>query len=103
MRTAFTVISGGVLTVGLVLLALWGWQQAGLLADLWGATRPGVAALAVRSAAVAAAAAAQIILLTLVVGRFYPRQTLDEVLRLSAGLVATVALVSTIALALAGR
>ena len=69
-----------------------------------GMSRPYVAKWAVRSAAVAAAAAAQGVLLVAVVGRVYARRgALDDVLRLSALLVFTVATVSAVALGLAGR
>ncbi len=93
---------GALATITLVFLSLWGWRHAAeLVAEH--ATRPYVAAWAVRSAAIAAAASAQAILLTLVVGGIYPRRLSDDVLRVLAGLVGSIALVSAIALGLAGR
>ena len=103
LRTAVSAGFGVVLAVGLLLVALYWWRHAGQIVDGWEPTRPSVAAWAVRSAAVAAAAGAQLVLLTLVTGRLYRRQLLDDMVGLSAGLVATLAMVSAIALALAGR
>lgn len=103
MRTTLTVLSGGLLAAALVLLALWGWQHAIALAELAEPARPAAAVLAVRSAAVAAGALGQLLLLTLVVGRLYPRRLVDEVLRLGAGVIATLAFVGAIALGIAGR
>ena len=98
-----SVMVGAVVTVALMIVALYGWRHAAAIAGDWGASRPYVAAWGVRSGAIALAAGAQVVLLTLVVGRLFPRQLVDEVLRLAAGLVGTVALVSAIALGLAGR
>ena len=98
------VVFGSLVTVALMVAALYAWRHAAELAGDWGASRPYVAALAVRSGAIAMAAGAQVVLLTLVVGRLFARrQLVDEVLRLAAGLVAALALVSAIALGLAGR
>ena len=103
MRDA-TVWTGAFVSVALTVLALWAWQHAAEVAGDGGAARPYVAKWAVRSAAVAAAAAAQGVLLVAVVGRVYARRgALDDVLRLSALLVFTVATVSAVALGLAGR
>ena len=99
----FPVVVGSLVTVGLMFVALYAWRHASVIAGDWEASRPYVAAWAVRSAAIAVAAAAQVILLTVVVGRLYPRQLVDEVLRLTAVLIGTVALVSALALAFAGR
>ena len=88
--------------IGLVVLGLWGWRHAAdIVADH--ASRPYVAAWAVRSAAIAAVAGAQAILLTLVISRLYPRRLVDEICRVLAGLVLSIALVSAIALGLAAR
>ena len=103
MRTTLTVFSGGLVAAGLVLLALWGWQHAIGLAELADPARPGAAVLAVRSAAVAAGALGQLFLLTLVVGRLYPRRGVDDVLRLGAGVVAALAFAGAIVLAITGR
>ena len=95
---------GGIVAVALMVVALWAWQHAAEVASDGGAARPYVAAWAVRSAAVAAAAAAQGVLLVAVVGRVYQRHgPVDAALRLSAAIVFMVALVSAVALGLAGR
>jgi hypothetical protein len=103
---AISLYGGAMGAVALMVLGLWAWQHAAEVAtDTLGSTaQPYVAKWAVRSAAIAAAAAAQAVLLTAVVGRVYGRQgALDAVLRLSALLVFAVALVSAVALGLAGR
>jgi hypothetical protein len=96
-------VIGAVVAVALVVAALWGWGQAWRIAE--DAHRPQVAVWAVRSAALAAAAAAQLLVLTCVVGALYRgrRGAADDVLRALAGLVCTIALVSAVALALAGK
>ena len=92
---------GAIAAVLLVVAALWGWGRAGQIAE--NAHRPLVAVWAVRSGALAALAAAQMLVITCAVGALYRRGPVDEMLRLLAGLVATIALVSAVALALAGR
>ena len=100
---AAAIAAGVLVAVALMVAGLYAWRHASAIAGDWNATRPYIAAWAVRSAAIALASIAQVVLLTLVVGRLYPRQLVDEVLRLAAGLVGTVALVSAVALGLAGR
>lgn len=92
---------GGLVTVVLMVLCLWGWQHASELSREAG--QPYVAKWAVRSAAIAVGAVAQVVLLTSVIGRLYQRQLLDDVLRLSVGVVLAVSLVSALALAVAAR
>jgi hypothetical protein len=77
------------------------WGQA----EHWGAlaSSPGIEIWAARSAAVAFISAAQVVLLTFVVGAVYQRDLFGSVLRLCAGLLCSIALVSAVALALAGR
>ena len=101
MRSIVIGWFGAVTTVGLMVLCLYGWQHASELAGQAG--RPYVAKWAVRSGAIAIGAAAQVILLTLVVGRLYRRQLLDDVLRLTAASVIAVALVTSVALGMAAR
>ena len=101
---AVSLFGGAAVSIALLVLGLWAWQHSAEVASDGGAARPYVAKWAVRSAAVAAAAAAQAILLIAVVGRAYNRHgVLDDVLRLSSILVFAVALVSAVALGLAGR
>jgi hypothetical protein len=93
---------GGIGSVVLVVAALWAWGHAPQLAD--NAHRPEVALWAARCAAVGLATGAQVMLLTLVTGGIYRRRRLsDDVMRLTAALVCTLALVSAAALALAGK
>jgi hypothetical protein len=101
MRNGLTMIIGGTIGVGMMVGALWSWQGALRLSAA--ATRPEIELWAVRSGAIALAALAQAILLTCVVGRVYRRGFPGEMLRLAAGLVGAVALVSAVALGLAGH
>ena len=101
MRAVGLTGLGAVAAVALMVACLWGWQHA---AELSGETsRPYVAKWAVRSGAIALAAVAQVLLLTLVIGRFYARQLVDDVLKLLAGLVFAVSLVTAVALGMAAR
>ena len=97
---AVTTLAGAAAIV-LMVSCLWAWQSAGEFAV--DASRPYVATLAARSAAIALGAAAQVLVLTLVVGRIYRRQLVDDVLKLSAAAVMLVALVGAVALGLAAR
>jgi hypothetical protein len=101
MQGRITIFAGGIVTVGLMLAALWGWQHAEQVVAGW--SRPGVAAWSVRSLAIGLAAGAQIVCLVFVVGRIYRRDLVNEALQLIAGLLCTLALVSAIALGLASR
>jgi hypothetical protein len=87
--------------MALMLLAFWVWGQS----QEWTASmsRPAVAVWAARSAAIAFASAAQVVLLTFVIGAIYQRDLFGNVLRLCAGLLCSISLVSAVALALAGR
>jgi hypothetical protein len=101
MRSIAITGVSGVVAAALMVACLWAWQGAGHFSV--DASRPYVATLAARSAAVALGAAAQVIILTLVVGRMYRRQLVDDVLKLTAAAVMLVALVGAVALALAAR
>ena len=99
--TKVIVGTGSVVGVALMVVCLWVWQQAPHLAA--DADRPDVVLWATRSAAVAAGALAQTVLLVVVVGNLYRARLPDRLLQLvTAGLFAA-ALVSAIALGLAGR
>jgi hypothetical protein len=101
MHSMVVSTSAAVIAAGLVAASLWGWQQAAQLAEQWG--RPDVAEWALRSAAVCIAAVAQLLLATLVVGAYYRRGWFDRLLGAAALAVFGVALVSAVALGLAGR
>jgi len=93
---------GSAVALLLMVTALWAWGRAGWIAA--DATRPDVARWAVRSAAVAAGAIAQLLLLTFIAGRVYRHRNFNsDVARLTMGLVAGIAIVSAVALGLAGR
>ena len=101
MRSIVVSTVAAVMAAGLVAASLWGWQHAARLADDF--ARPDVAEWAVRSAAVGVAAIAQLLLATLVVGAYYRRGRFDRLLGATAVLVLGAALVSAVALGLAGR
>jgi hypothetical protein len=96
-----TIVFGTILTVCLMFVALWGWQHAESLVEAW--AQPALAANAVRCAAIAVMAGAQIVLLWSVVGQIYRSGRFDTVCGLMAAGVCTVAIVSAVTLALAGR
>jgi hypothetical protein len=86
----------------LMVMALWAWGRAGWIAA--DATRPEVARWAVRSGAVSAAAVAQLVLLSFVAAPIFRERNFSaDLARLAACAVAGVALVSAVALGLAGR
>ncbi|HSV16467.1 MAG TPA: hypothetical protein VLI90_19550 [Tepidisphaeraceae bacterium] len=101
MIAKLMMLSATALAAILMVASLWAWQQAPHL--VFDADRPDIALWAVRTTAVAAVALAQAVLLLFVVGRIYQTRGLDIVLRVLAAAVFTVALVSAIALSLAGR
>jgi hypothetical protein len=104
MMRATSIAFSALLASGMVVVAIWGWQEAqNLVLDHWNATRPELAEWAVRSTAIAIVALAQIILLTSVAGRIYQRRTLDSVLTLTAAVTCALASVGAIACGLAGR
>jgi glycogen synthase len=101
MIARLMTLSAAAFATALMVASLWAWQQAPHL--VFDADRPDIALWAVRTTAVAAAALAQAVLLLFVVGRIYRTRGLDIVLRVLTATVFTVALVSAIALGLAGR
>jgi hypothetical protein len=101
MARRMTTILGTFAALSMVVAAMWAWNDARRLAE--GSARPDVMLWAVRSAAVALAAAAQAMILTWVVSLIYRRDLFGDVLRLFAALIAAIALISAIALGLAGR
>jgi hypothetical protein len=101
MWTNLKLLAGGAVSVALVAGAMWAWQRAPFLWD--DATRPEVAAWAIRSAAGGAIAAAQVLLLGSVVGGLFHKRMLDQILRVTACIVLAVCLVSAAALGLAAR
>lgn len=88
-------------TVALVMAALWCWVEAPHLSAA--ATRPDVLRWGVRCFAVAVGALAQLLAMTFVVGLFFRRDLPADVLRAGLALLGSLALVSSIALGLAGR
>jgi hypothetical protein len=91
-------LMGATIAVVLVIAGLWGWGSAGGLAQEAG--RPEAAIWAVRAAAVAALAGAQVLGMTFIVDSIYARDRGGELMRLSAGLVCTAALVGALGLGL---
>ncbi len=89
------------LSVALVVAGLWLWQNAMSVAS--DASRPDVARWALRSAAVACIAAAQVVLSVFVIDAFFRRDLFATVLRFTAALVTGAAIVSAVALGIAGR
>jgi hypothetical protein len=101
MPVRVTTILGSFAALSMVLAGMWAWNEAYRLAS--GTTRPDVTLWAARSAGVALAAGAQAMLVTFVVSRIYRRDLFSDMLRVFAAIIAAIALVSAIALGLAGR
>jgi len=91
----------GVVAVVLVILGLWFWQHASSLTQTY--EQPQLVSWAVRLLGVGLAALAQVILLTLVLPVVYRSGRAERTLTVCAGMVVALALVSAIALGLAGR
>jgi hypothetical protein len=98
-----TVTFGMALTIGLIVLGLWGWQRSLAIATMVGWEKRTIGAWSVQCAAIALIAAAETILLTLVVERVYRPDAVCARARLSALFVLMVCTASAIALGLAGR
>jgi ABC-type Fe3+ transport system permease subunit len=96
-----TIVFGTLLTVGLMVLALFAWFQAPVYASA--AERPDVLRWAVRSLAIAAAAGAQLIAFSLIVGPAHRRRTGNFGLRVLATIVCCAAAVTGAALGVAAR
>lgn len=103
MNRSVLIALGATWTVGLIVLGLWGWQQAQAVVTWVGWEKRTIGVWAVRCMAIALIAAAEAILLTLVVERLYRPDAVCGRAKLSALLVFSVCTVSAIALGLAGR
>ena len=101
-RSAALTLGVGV-TVGLVVLGLWGWEAAETIVGRLGWSNRSVGSWAVRCAAIGAVAAGQAVLIALIVERAYRRDRVCGFAKLSALFVFMVCAVSAIALAFAGR
>jgi hypothetical protein len=95
------ILFGTIVTIVMVMAALWAWQNASGLAEEW--AQPNVAVYAVRCAAVALVAGAQIVLLGFVVGRLYRSSWADGLWGVLAAGVCAVSIVSAVTLALVGH
>ena len=93
---------GILLTVALVVLGLYGFGHAPLLAAARGASRPDVVTMAVRAGAVAVIAAAQVVML-FAIWRFSGPRAFDWALAIGLLLLTGVAIACTVALARTGR
>ena len=96
---AGALISG----IGIIVIGLWFWREAAVVAYGTGASHPNLAIYSVRCSAVAGIAAAQAVLLTVVVGRMYRPTVFDELLRRVAGLICAVSLAAAVTLALLAK
>jgi hypothetical protein len=101
MQRGMMIVVGALGSVVLMVLALWFWQHAPAVAA--GSSDPAVVAWAVRLSAVGLAAAAQAALLSFVVAKVYQRGPLERGITWGAVMLLTLALVSALALGLAGR
>jgi hypothetical protein len=103
MNRNAVITLGGLWTIGLIVLALWGWQQADAIVRAVGWEKRAIGVWAVRSTSIALVSAAEAVLLALVVERVYRPDSVCGLAKLSALFVLMVSAVSAIALGLAGR
>lgn len=103
MRTRLEIVFGGAGAVAILVLGLWTWQNAMLLAERWQMSQLRPAVWSLRCFTIALVAIAQVLLLRFVVDVVYRRDTVSETLRLSALLLFMMAAASAIALGLVGR
>src|SRR5437763_817147 len=98
-------ILAALLSLALLVAALWVWRRGEALASAWGAANLAVVTWAARCGAVALGAAAEGLLAWLVIGRIWRRQRdpFTLALGLSAALVFMLSAASAVALGLAGR
>jgi len=96
---------GGITAVVMMVTALWMWTRADDLSRVLAVQplHPHVEIWAVRCASLAAAGGAQWLLLNGVICAFYEERWVDRILRTAVGLLGSIAMVTALALALAGR
>lgn len=102
MAKVISIWLGGIVTVVLMVTALWAWRFAPELA-MQHSDRPYMAKVGIRSLAIALAAAGQVVLLTLVVARLYPSRLPDRLLSLGVAISGFAALAVAIVLAVTSR
>ena len=103
MKRSITVAFGGFWTFGLMIIALWTWHNSRVVATMWGAAKPDVAAWSMCSLAIGLICLAQVILVTFVVGAIYRQDLITRGLRILGAVGLVAALFSTTALWMAGR
>ena len=102
MAKFISIWLGGIVTVGLMVAALWAWRFAPELA-MQHSDRPYMAKVGIRSLAIAIAAGAQVVLLTLVIARLYPPRLLDRILSVGVAVGSFAALAVAVVLAVSSR
>ena len=102
MAKAVSITLGGLMTVALMVSALWVWRLAPDLAYQH-ADHAYAARLGIRSLAIALGAGAQVVLFTFVIARVYEPRLLDRVLSVATGVTSFAALGTAIVLALSSR
>lgn len=101
MRSGGLSLIGSILTVAMLVVAMWILQQADLLSRSWG--RPEVATWAIRCSALAIAAAAEFLAIVMVIGALWRPTVAGEWLGRCAIFAFILLLGSAITLALIGR
>jgi hypothetical protein len=104
LQTRFAPLAGGLTSgVGIIVISLWFWREAAVVADEAGAAHPRLAIYSIRFAAVAGITISQVLLLNFVVGRMYRPTVFDEVIKRAAGLIFAVSLAAAVAFALLAK
>jgi hypothetical protein len=102
MAKAFSISLGALVTVALMVAALWAWRLAPAIAYQH-ADNAYAARLGIRSLAIALGAGAQVVLLACVIARVYPPKLFDRVLGVTIAVTSFAALGTAIVLALSSR
>jgi hypothetical protein len=105
MVKLISILVGSVVTIALVVTAIWAWQLPPELADtaVRGSENPYLVKLGIRSLAIALAAGAQVVLLAFVIARVYPPRLVDRLVGVGVAVTSFAALGSAIVLALSSR
>jgi len=97
-------MAGGLASgMGTIVICLWFWREAGVVAGEAGAAHSNFGIVSVRLAAVAGISLAQTLLLTFVVGRIYRPTDFDEVIKRGAALVFAASMAAAVAFALLAK
>jgi hypothetical protein len=103
MRSMMQLVLAMAGAAALVIAGLFAWQAAADWVSEWPVNRPELVIWAIRCGAIAAVTLGQLLAVRFAFSAIYRRRLLDDLLRLSTAVACVIALVSALALGLAGR